>query len=196
MATKKTKTATSTSETISCPFTILIDSAEQHPFTFERIRSDANHNHRLMAVSTRWFCLGRHPNQYGDYSVDGFVRRVQVERKSIEDCQNTVLGFDGTRDRFENELLNLSRIEAPLVVVEGTAWDVLNQENSRRTREHKVVAKQLHRSFIALMQDYHVPWWFAKSRREAEITTFRWFERFWRKQTEHSRRLQAMLSKL
>ena len=195
MATPKT-TATTTSDVIACQFTILIDSAEQHPYSFEGIRSDANNNHRVMTVQTRWFCLGRHPNQYGDYSIDGFVRRVHVERKSIEDCQNTVLGFDGHRDRFENELLNLSRIEAPLVVVEGSTWDVLNQENARRKREHKVVAKQLHRSFIAMMQDYHVPWWFASSRREAEITTFRWLERFWRKQQEHSRRVKAMLAKL
>ena len=190
------KPTTTTFDPIACPFCVLIDSNEQQPFEFKNIRSDANHGHRPLVIFTQWRCLGRHPNQLGDYSIDGFVGRVHVERKSVRDCQGTILGWGGSRDRFERELFNLSQIEAPLVVVEGTTWDVLNEENEHRTREHKVVAKQLHRSLIAMMQDYHVPWWFANSRREAEITTFRFLERFYRKHTEHSRRVRAMLAKL
>jgi hypothetical protein len=192
----KKRTEKPKSESIICPFTVLIDSNEQHPFEFENIRSDANRGNKPLIIHTQWQCLGRHPKQLGDYSIEGFIGRVHVERKSIVDCQSTVLGWNGARDRFERELFNLSRIEAPLVVVEGTTWDVLNKVNKHRTQSQKVVAKQLHRSLISLMQDYHVPWWFAKSRREAEITTFRWLERFWKKQHEHSQRVLAMLEKL
>jgi hypothetical protein len=187
---------TSTSEPIACPFVVLIDSAEQNPFTFERIHADANHGYRPLVVHTRWQCLGRHPNQLGDYSVDGFVGRVHVERKSVGDCQGTILGFGGSRDRFEQELANLSAIEAALVVVEGSLAPALTTTNDRRTRAHKVIAKQLHRSILALMQDYRVPWLFCDGRRMAEISTFRFLERFWRKQTEHTRRVKAMLAKL
>lgn len=184
------------SESLACPFIVLIDSAEQSPFTFEHIRSDANHGHREMTVRTEWRCLGRHPQQLGDYSVDGFVGRVHVERKSVQDCQGTLLGWNGSRERFEQELSNLALIEAGLVVVEGSLATVLATTNDHRTREHTVIAKQLHRSILALMQDYRVPWLFCDGRRMAEISAFRFLERFYRKQTEHTRRVKAMLKKL
>lgn len=189
-------TATSISDAVVCPFVILVDSAEQHPFTFEGIRGDAKHKHRVLTVTTRWQCLGRHPNQLGDYSVGGFTGRVHVERKSVKDCQGTVLGFGGSRDRFEQELANLGSIEAPLVVVEGSLQEVLSTSNDHRTREHRVIAKQLHRSILALMQDYRVPWLFCDGRRMAEISAFRFLERFYRKHTEHADRVRRMLARL
>lgn len=187
---------TSNSEPLVCPFVVLIDSAEQTPFAFEHIRADANHGHREMIVRTEWRCLRRHPHQLGDYSVDGFTGHVHVERKSVQDCQNTLLDFGGHRQRFEQELANLAAIDAALVVVEGSLQEVLSTSNNRSTREHKVIAKQLHRSILALMQDYHVPWLFCDGRRMAEISTFRFLERFWKKQTENARRIKAMLAKL
>lgn len=192
----RTTKKTSNSEPLACPFTVLIDSAEQTPFSFEHIRADANHGRREMIVHAEWRCLGRHPRQLGDYSVDGLMGRVHVERKSVQDCQGTLLGFGGNRDRFEQELANLATIEAALVVVEGSLQDVLGTTNEHRTREHRVVAKQLHRSILALMQDHHVPWLFCESRRMAEVSTFRFLERFYRKQTEKTRRIKAMLAKL
>jgi hypothetical protein len=93
-------------------------------------------------------------------------------------------------------LSNLALIEAALVVVEGSLATVLSTTNDHRTREHKVIAKQLHRSILALMQDYRVPWLFCDGRRMAEISAFRFLERFYRKQTEHTRRVKAMLAKL
>ena len=50
--------------------------------------------------------------------------------------------------------------------------------------ENRVI---LHRSIIAWAQDYRVPFFFAGSRRTAEVTTFRFFERYWRKQQEQGR---------
>ena len=69
-----------------CPFVILIDTAEQHPFSFTGIRSDAAHSHEEYEVNCRSFCLGRHPNSRGDYSIYGHVGRVAVERKSKADA--------------------------------------------------------------------------------------------------------------
>lgn len=186
----------SATTSIACPFVVLIDSNEQQPFEFNGIRSDANHEYRPLAIFTKWQCLGRHPNQLGDYSIDGFVGRVHVERKSIKDCQGTILGWSGSRDRFERELLNLSQIEAPLVVVEGSLSAVLSEENEHRTQDHHVIAKQLMRSIIAFQQDYRVSWLFCESRRMAEVVTFRFLERFYRKHTEHSKRVRSMLSNL
>jgi len=190
------KTTTSTSDPLICPFVILVDSAEQTPFEFRGIRSDANHGRRRYLVERQWRSLGRHPNQLGDYSIDGCVGECHVERKSVADCQGTILGWGGSRDRFEQELANLSRLRASLVVVEGSLEAVLRTENPRRATPHPVIAKQLLRSIIAFQQDYKVPWLFCDSRRMAEIATFRFLERYWRKQQEYLRRIHRMLANL
>ena len=91
-----------------CPFVILIDTAEQQPFGFTGIRSDAAHGNAEYQVNCRSFCLGRHPHSKGDYSIYGHVGRVGVERKSKDDAYSTFLGWDGHRERFERELENLS----------------------------------------------------------------------------------------
>lgn len=185
-------------ESIVCPFRVAIDSNEQHPFTFVGIKSDSDQKYKPLIVRTVWRSLGRHPYQFGDYSIEGFIGRVQVERKSIADCQGTLLDFrrGGNRERFEQELANLSKVEAALVVVEGSVGQVLSQENERRKREHRLVAKQLHRSILALMQDYQVPWFFAESRRMAEITTFRFLERFWKKHGQREKETESLLAEL
>jgi len=183
-------------ESIVCPFTVLIDSAEQHPFTFTGFRADADFQYRPLIVRTKWQSLGRHPNQLGDYSIDGLVGRCHVERKSIKDCQGTILDFrkSGSRERFEHELANLSKIDAAMVVVEGSLNAVLTHRNDRRVREHKTVAKQLMRSILALQQDHKVPWMFCESRRMAEVATFRFLERYWKKQQEAERQSTSLLS--
>ena len=107
-----------------CPFTICVDSAEQQPFGFEGLRCDADKQNRPLLVKTTWQSLGRHPDSLGDYSIEGYVGRCHVERKSVEDFQGTLLGFKSDRrERFECELSNLAKVEAAAVVVEGSFLD-------------------------------------------------------------------------
>lgn len=177
-------------EPYTVPFTILVDTAETNPFAFTGLRADADKLGRPLIVPTRWQCLGRHPNGLGDYSIDGFVGRVHVERKSLEDVHGTVLGWDtesdrekvalGRRQRFENELANLARIEAPLVVVEATIGECLQAMPEWGVKPKEMNAKIFFRSVLAYQQDYRVPWVFADGRRIAEAATFRFLERFWR----------------
>lgn len=167
-----------------CPFTILIDSAEQYSFTFQGLRSDASDGGRLLIVPTEWRALGRHPDSLGDYSIDGFAGRIAVERKSMEDAHGTILGWDGRRERFECELQNLQAMEACLVVVECSFSDLIRLAPARGKRTAAQNAKAIHRSVIAFMQDYRVPWAFCDGRRMAEVTAFRFLERFHRKQAE------------
>ena len=65
---------------INCPFTILIDTGESRPFTFQDIKSDANQNLRPFAVRTKRACLGRHPDSLGDYTIDGAFGFVAVNQ--------------------------------------------------------------------------------------------------------------------
>jgi len=183
-------------EAVVCEFTILIDSAEQHPFEFENLRADADNQYRPLIVPTRWQCLGRHPDQLGDYSVDGLIGRVHVERKSIEDLQNTLLDWGGARERLEQELRNLSRVDAAMVVVEGSLGEVLATKNPHRKQPHSLVAKQLNRSILALLQDYRVPFLFCDSRDMAMRETFLFLRRGWQKAMDRERETEKILARL
>ncbi len=185
-----------TDESVVCPFVVLVDSAEQEPFEFKGLKCgiQGKDNRKPLLVKTQWQSLGRHPNQLGDYSIEGYVGRVHVERKSIDDCQQTILGFDGARDRFERELHNLTHIEAPLIVVEGSLTQVIGETNGRRKTKPSVQSRQLLRSIVAFQQDYAVPWMFCDSRRMAEIVTFRFFERYWRKKQQEAKQRAKMES--
>ncbi len=179
------------------PFTIIIDTAEQTPFTFQNIHADADRHNRVLVVSPGInllrSCLGRHPHSLGDYSIEGYVGRVHVERKSMADAHGTILGFSGSgsaaltdatrRGRFEQELANLSNVECAAVVVECSFGELLERapEFDQGKKTAKLNRKILARSVIAWQQDYAVPFIFCDDRRSAEVVTFRWLERFFEK---------------
>lgn len=168
-------------------FTVLVDSAEQSPFAFTGLKTDAAHpsgGNRPLIVPTREHCLGRHPHSLGDYSLLGGEGRCHIERKSMADAQSTILGWDGRRERFERELQNLSEIECGLVLVECSFTELICKAPQYGRRTANQNAKALSRSVLAYMQDYRVPWLFCDDRRAAEIHAFRWLERWWKKLRE------------
>lgn len=175
-------------EVINNPFTILIDTAEQQPFSFEGFRSDANRKNRPLIVATERECLGRHPDSLGDYTIKEYRNRCNVERKSMNDAHSTLLGFgNGHRERFESELSNLAKIEAACVVVECSLHRLVAEAPEWGKRTAAQNAKSLHRSVIGLQQDYRIPWFFCDTRRLAEQTVFRFLSRFFEKQREQER---------
>lgn len=173
----------------ACPFTILVDTAEQQPYTFQGLRADADQDYEEFIVSTIPKCLGRYPNSLGDYSIVGGEKRCHVERKSKEDFHSTVLGFtEGNHDRFRSELENLSKLEAPLLVIECVLDELLADAPEHGKKPKQQNAKILDRSVLAFMMDYRVPIYWASSRQAAMHYTFRWFYRFWEKNLKPSRK--------
>lgn len=181
---------------VICPFTVLIDTAEQHPFTFQGFYADAADKHRPLVVATEFTALGRHPDSLGDYSLSAGCGRCHVERKSLQDAHGTILGWDGRRERFERELENLSQIEAGLVVVESSFCDLIRLAPARGKRTAAQNAKALFRSVIAFQQDFRVPWQFCENRRLAEQVTFRWLERWHRNCVEDRKAEEKRLKKM
>lgn len=168
-----------------CPFKICIDTAETHYYPFQGMRADADQQHRPIIIETEFRCLQRFPESLGDYAPDCGIGRCHVERKSLEDCQGTILGFDGRRERFESELANLAAIESGVIVVECTFPELLANAPSRGKRTAQQNAKTLNRSVLAYIQDYKVPWLFCGSRRLAEHEAFRWMWRwYWKVKAE------------
>lgn len=173
-------------------FTIYIDTAEQHAYSFTCLRSDADKSYTRLAVDIEYRCLGRHPESYGDYSLAGGLRRCAIERKSMEDAQSTILGFnDGHRERFERELKNLSQIESPLILVECSLSDMLINapEYGKKTKQQN--AKILFRSVLAYQQDYRIPWMFCDGRSLAEQAAYWFLHRWWEKNLKASKRESA-----
>lgn len=179
------------SESIICPFTVLIDSAEGQPFTFQGLRTDADKGNVPLYVPTRHANLGRHPDSLGDYSIAGCYGRVAIERKSMEDAWSTILGWETShqtrnglpsrRQRFEKELENLSKIECGVVIVEASLEQCLELMPEWGTKPRGENQKIFYRSTISFDQRFGVKWRWRANRRDAEIDAFRWLERFWKK---------------
>lgn len=169
---------------VTCPFTILIDTAEQQPFSFAGMRGDADVGYRPIIVPTESHCLGRYPDSLGDYSLSGGKGRCHVERKSMADAHGTILGWGERRDRFEKELSNLSEIESGAVVVECSFGELIRCAPELPKTSAAKNAKSLFRSVISFQQRFSVPWIFCDSRRLAEQATFRWLSRWHEEQIE------------
>jgi hypothetical protein len=170
--------------TVDSPFTVLIDSAESQPFTFDGINADSDQKFRPINVRKKWQALGRYPKGMGDYSADSLLGIAHVERKSKEDYWGTLLGWQtdyeqerglpGRRNRFSNEFANLAEIPCPLVVVEATLHECLETCPQWGKKPAGENAKHINRKTLSLIAEFRVPILFCKSRRHAELTTYRW----------------------
>ena len=166
---------------------------EQHPFSFEGVRADTSDmnaaQRRLfeaglwdgkIEVQTKFKALGA---SNGDYSIEGFQGRCHLERKSIDDCHGTVLGWGDRRERFQRELANLSEMESAAVVIECSFGDLLAQAPEHGKKSAAENRKILFRQVLSWQQRYRVPWIFCDSRGMAELVAFRWLDKFFRTQS-------------
>ena len=162
---------------ILTPFTILIDKAEQLPFTFAGFRADADQNNRPLIVKTEFKHLGP---THGDYSLAGLEHHVHIERKSRQDVQSTVLGWGERREQFQRTLAFLAGCPSSAIVIECTRGEAINSIEARGKKSKAENAKIFQRQVAAWEDDYRVPWKFCDNRRLAEIECFRQLERQWK----------------
>lgn len=161
-----------TRQDVVAPFLTLVDSREQHPFSFTGLHADADQSGLPLVVPVEWRTLPT-----GDYSIDGYTVAVAIERKSREDLYHTIIS---ERERFIRELERLNAMRFAAVVVEESLGACIRNppDYGRMPPGHK--AKTLFRSVLAFQQRYrNVHWFFCDDRRLAEVTTFRMLERFW-----------------
>jgi DNA excision repair protein ERCC-4 len=178
------RTAKPKPEFIVCPFTILIDTREQLPYTFAGIRADAKQRRLPVLVQSLRGTIAS-----GDYSIVGLSDAVAVERKSKEDLFGTL---GGGRERFERELQRLNSLEFAAVVVECEWSDVFGNPPKRSG----LTPKTVFRSVNAWEQRYtRVHWCFCPGREFAEAKTFRILERFYNTHMQRGNdRVDAMQS--
>lgn len=133
------------------PYTIAIDTREQRPYRFD--------NSEVVTLRT------------GDYSIVGLDDRVSIERKSKEDAYSS-LGRG--RKRFENELVRLSGLEYPAIVIESSLSEFLQQPPFSRMHPRSAVG-----SILSWSVKYRVHVFFACDRPHGNALTRQLLEKFW-----------------
>lgn len=162
---------------VTCPFTVLVDGREKAPFLFTGLTTDAADGRRPIVVTWQWAHL-----KTGDYTIDGLVDQVAVERKSLADLFGTL---GAHRERFELEhqrLATYPRGQA-CVVIEASWEDILNRPPCHSQLHPKTVL----RTAVSWQARYGVPWITTADRRLGEIWTFRFLEKVWQ---QHQHRMQ------
>lgn len=151
------------------PFTVVVDTREQLPWTFAGVSADADRGGGNLVVPVVVAGLPA-----GDYSIRGFETRIAVERKSLCDLYGTV---GQGRDRFVRELERLAEYDFAAVVVEAEWSEIYG-----KPPPHTVLKpKTIFRSMLAWQQRYpRVHWLFWPGRAAAEVVGYRVLERWWR----------------
>jgi hypothetical protein len=159
-------------KTITCPFTVLIDSREQKPYTFANLWDGPTGRSRLIEVPTQRAAL-----KTGDYGIKDFPRIV-IERKSKEDLYSSI---SQGRENFVGRLERMCLEADFAAVVVEAEWSELLNDPPPHTQYSP---KSLGRTIMAWMTRYTmVQWLMLPSRAHAEAFTFRLLERYWRDQT-------------
>lgn len=156
-------------EPLPCPFVVVIDSREQHPWTFRGLSANADKDYRTLVVDCRTATLST-----GDYSIEGFENYITIERKSLADAFGT---FTHDRERWEQELDRMRSIASCHVVIEGD-WEAISAGPVKLGGAN--IGKAVMRSIFAWTMRYpNVHWWAMPTREMAEATAFRLLEKFW-----------------
>lgn len=164
------------SKTLESPFIVLVDTAEQLPFSFANLHADAAQLHRPLVVRT----IRRHipittTRLSIDYSIEGHEHQIGIERKSHEDFCNTLAGRH--RERFKKKLAIINDTFQHFAVVVEAEWSTILYQPPDFS---SVVPKTLFRTVVAWQQRYQrVHWLFLPNRRLAEMATYRVLERWW-----------------
>lgn len=131
---------------------VIIDTREQTPFEFEFKLTE---NSKL---------------DTGDYSIKGFENEFALERKSIGDAVNSVLG---ERERFEREVERASKLKYFAIIIEGLPED-LKKHVRVNARYHRVPlglmigqCKSVVNTYTHWTIKYGIHIFFCKNRKEA-----------------------------
>lgn len=167
-----------------CPFEIVVDTNEGHPFSFLGITTGTGEKKKpllikttrkaLYAMAVRKVETKRASFDVGlaDYTIAGLETQVQIERKSVSDLFSTL---GERREKFECEIKRLHEdCRFAAVVVEG-GWDAITLWRGHGPTPQSVIG-----TIFAWQQRYKgVHWQICPNRSVAERFAFRMLERFW-----------------
>ena len=146
----------------SIPRTVLRDTREQRPWTFDGCGVDT----RDVTLSTGDYAVPMDCTH--DAKVDTYHPKFAVERKSGHDFL-TALTWE--RERFTSELQRAAEWPQPLAVVVETSWQTLLR-NRGCMQQREVHPNQIVGTLSAWTRHYNVVFRFTESRRRAELCAY------------------------
>jgi ERCC4-type nuclease len=155
------------------PFTVLVDTREQLPYTFASIRADANQGGATITVPTRRCTLNA-----GDYSIDGYARMVTVERKSLSDLAGSLTRG---RRRFNAELERLREYDAAWIVCEAELSEMFTGVQFAPNFKPRTIVRS---AMFWQIRYPRIHWWAVPGRDVAEAVTYQLLRSWWRERIE------------
>lgn len=148
-------------DTTVCQFAVLVDTREQHPWTFQGLLAAGQKVPTQLIVPRKVATL-----ETGDYSIEGHGERFAIERKSASDLIGSV---GGGHARFEREHERMAAMiaagGAACVIVEGSLAAILDE---LRADGRDAMRRTLLGVVASWPFRFGVPWLFAGDRRTAE----------------------------
>jgi len=165
-------------ESGTCPFTIVVDTNETHPFLFDSISDNDGNLIRIPVVRRPLYVSG-----LADYSIVGHETEIQIERKA-DDLYSSM---SERREIFEGEIDRLnSMCEFAAVICEIPRSTVIMDNNRFGARAKSI----LHTVSAWRVRYPGVHFVFADGRWDAEQECWRLLKCFWwskmRERTAHS----------
>jgi len=159
-------------QVVVCPFTVICDSREQLPYSFDRMPGRTPDE--IIAVPAAVQGL---PS--GDYSIQGMEELIAIERKSLDDAYGSVTWG---RRRFEAEIGRLDEMPGFAAVVIEADWrEIVSPADHRPGWENQTDPRSVVGTINAWSIRYpRVHWLACGSRREAEIRTFQILQAAWK----------------
>src|SRR3990167_4316538 len=130
------------------PITVVVDTREQMPYSFERMIVGTLHT--------------------GDYSVQGLEDEVAIERKSLIDAYGSI---GQGRERFEREIVRLSEMKYAAIVIESNLKEFLTPPAHSSLNPKSAIG-----SLLSWMVKYKVPVIWCGDRAHAQSVTLKLLE--------------------
>lgn len=135
------------------PYTILIDTREQSPWTFEGAQTM------------------RSALPAGDYSIDGLTDAIAIERKSLQDWVNTIIH---NRERFHKECVKLANMPHVCIIIESALSDVKLHHYKSRAKPGSVLAIG-----EGIEKKFRIPVIWGGNRYGAIVKARQWLDKGW-----------------
>lgn len=162
------------------PFVVLVDSAEQLPYTWPNLRADVDEGGGLIYVHRRTENI-----KPGDYSIDGYQKMVKVERKTKSDLFGTLTAG---RRRFVKEMQAFREYDIAWIVIEAEPHELfLGSPWAPNAKPRSII-----RTWMSWTLKYpNVHWSCWPGRDVAENVTYQLLRMWWKKRVEEPRRESA-----
>ena len=156
-----------------CPFTIIQDSREQAPWTFQNI-----------VIEKKLWVIRRvvKTMKTGDYTIEGYEDRLCLERKSVSDLIQSVTREHDREARKQSRMRDIQDAGGfSRMIIEGSfssACDELDADESRGVSSGHILGTW------KSWEIKYIPWLWAGDRRRAELIAFHLMLEWWKTEQE------------